>query len=60
MTTDQIVGAVVTAWPVLGAIGTVIETIGKAFALPKLVAVGSRIEAIFVDFPKVIKGTPPQ
>ena len=58
MTTDQIVGAVVTAWPVFGALGTMIETIGKAFALPKLEAIGSRIEAIFVDFPKVVKGTP--
>ena len=56
MTTDQIVAAVVTAWPVLGAIGTAIEALGTALGKPTLVAIGARLEAIFVDAPKLIKG----
>lgn len=58
MTTDTIVGIIVAAWPILGAIGTGIEAIGTAVAKPALVAIGQRLEAIFIDGPKLLKGTP--
>ena len=58
MTSDQIVAAVVTAWPVLGAIGTATRSIGNVYAKPKLVAIGARLEATFLDAPKLIKGEP--
>lgn len=56
MTSDQIVAAIVTAWPVAGAVGTGLRTVGTTYAKPKLVAIGARLEGIFVDFPKVVKG----
>jgi hypothetical protein len=58
MTSDQLVAAIITAWPLAGAVGTGLRTVGNVYAKPKLVAIGARLEATFLDAPKLIKGEP--
>jgi hypothetical protein len=40
-----------------GLIGTLLEALGERWKLPKLVAIGQRVEAILFDAPKAIRGS---
>jgi hypothetical protein len=53
----QICAVIVALWPLVGAVGTVLENVGDILKRPRLQAWGQRLEAIFVDWPKVIRGS---
>jgi len=42
---------------VVGLLGTFLESVGTRYNLPILVAIGQRIEALFADLPKAIRGS---
>lgn len=42
---------------VIGPVGTALESIGNAFKVPFLVALGTRFEAIGADIPKLVRGS---
>lgn len=44
-------------WFGLGLLGSALESFGEKFSMPKLVAVGQRLESLSVDVPKLIRGS---
>jgi hypothetical protein len=56
MNTQDVIEIIAAAWPILGVLGTAIENIGTITAKPSIVALGQKLEAIFLDFPKLLTG----
>lgn len=53
----QLLGVLLVLFTAIGAFGTALESLGVRFGIRWLESLGQRIEAIFGDVPKMIRGS---
>lgn len=53
----EVLAEAVAVSAAIGAFGTALEHMGEVLKIQALVAIGQRLEAIFGDIPKLIRGS---
>lgn len=53
----EVLAEAAAASAAIGAFGTALEHVGEVLKIHALVAIGQRLEAIFGDIPKLIRGS---
>ena len=53
----EVIAELVAISTAIGAFGTALEHAGEVLKLSALVKIGQRLEAIFADLPKLIRGS---